>query len=129
MTRTKEQIRKAVFGKLRGLRQKLLAQGVPCTYARSVLSHDSGEIAFRITCRLADDQASLLPQIAVRTAAGTESLDHLPLDQGLARIKELLQAQHIGNDQEASDDTQATMSGQEGVTDTQDSNSNIVTPN
>ncbi len=100
MTRTKEQFRKAVFGKLQGLRRKLQARGVPCTYARSVLSHEGGGSGFTITCLLADDQATLLPQISVRTTEGTQTFDHLALEQGLARLKELFQGQGGGGPQD-----------------------------
>lgn len=108
MTRTKEQHRKAVFAKLQGLRRKLLARGVPCTYARSLLSHENGCTAFTITCRLADDQTTLLPQVVVRTAEGTQTFDHLAFDQGLARLNELFQGQGGNSSEEASSNGQAT---------------------
>jgi hypothetical protein len=92
MSRTKEQVRKAIFGNLHSLSRKLHAQGVPCTYARSILSHDNDGTGFTITYRLADDQTTLLPQISIRTAEGTQNFDHLNYEQGLARIEELFQA-------------------------------------
>lgn len=49
----------------------------------------------------------MLPQISVRTAEGTDNLDHLPLHQALARLKELFQDHHAGNGQPCSSDTQA----------------------
>ena len=122
MTRTKEQLRKAVFGKLQGVRRKLHARGVTCTYARSVLSHEDGGTGFTITCRLADDQATLLPQIVVRNAEGTQTFDHLAFHQGLARLKELFEARHGGNGQEAGTNGQASDG------DTQDGYGNIVGP-
>lgn len=108
MTRTKEQLRKGIFSKLRGLRQKLHAHGIPCTYARSVLSHDNGGTGFTITCRVADDDATLLPQIAVRTAEGTQTFDHLTFDLGLARLKEIVQAQAGTNGQDRDDGLQTS---------------------
>jgi hypothetical protein len=107
MTRTKEQLRKAVFAKLQGLRRKLLARGVPCTYARSVLAHDNGGSGFTITCGVAGGQATLLPQIVVRTAEGTQSYDHLTFDQGLDRLKELFQGD-CNSSEAASSNGQAT---------------------
>jgi hypothetical protein len=121
MTRTKEQLRKAVFGKLQSLRRKLLARGVLCTYARSVLSHENGDTSFTITCRLADDQATLLPQVVVRTAEGTQTFDHLAFDQGLTRLQELFRDQGGGNGDEAGSDTQANTNGQ--ATDSHDAES------
>jgi hypothetical protein len=112
MTRTNEQLRKAVFGKLQGLRRKLHAHGVPCTYARSVLSHENGDTGFTINCRLADDQTTLLPQIVVRTAEGTQTFDHLAFDQGLARLKELFRDQGGGNSDEAGSDRRTNANGQ-----------------
>lgn len=113
MTRTKEQLRKAIFGKLQGLRRKLNSHGVPCTYARSVLSHASGDIGFKITCRVADDGATLLPQVSVRTAAGTQTFDHLAFDQGLARIQELVSAHHASIALTTSSNMGGGSSGQE----------------
>jgi hypothetical protein len=104
MTRTKEQLRKAIFAKLKGLRRKLHGLGVPSTYTRSELRNTQGEISFTITCRVADDQATVLPRISVRTAEGVETLDHLPLDQGIIRLKELFHAKGDANGQA---DTQA----------------------
>jgi hypothetical protein len=112
MTRTKEQLRKGIYGKLQGLRRKLHARGVPCTYARSVLSHENGDTGFTITCRLAEDQATLLPQVSVRTAEGTQTFDHLAFDQSLARLQELFRDQGGGNSDEAGSDTQANTNGQ-----------------
>lgn len=82
MTSQKEQVRKAIFGKLRNLRKKLNAQGVPCAYSRSVLAHENGGTGFRITC-----DASLLPQISVNTGDGIEEFNNV--EQGLARVKQL----------------------------------------
>lgn len=112
MTRTKEQLRKSAFGKLQSLRRKLHARGVPCTYARSVLSHENGDTGFTITCRVAEDQTTLLPQVSVRTAEGTQTFDHLAFDQGLARLQELFRDQGGGNHDEAGSDTQANTNGQ-----------------
>jgi hypothetical protein len=84
MTSQKEQIRKAIFGKLRNLRKKLNSQGVPCTYARSVLSHQNGGSGFKITC-----DTGLLPQISVRNGEAIEEFDATNLEQGLARVQEL----------------------------------------
>lgn len=126
MTRTKEQFRKAVFGKLQSLLRKLHARGVPCTYARSVLSHENGDTGFTVTCRLADDQATLLPQVSVRTAEGTQTFDHLAFDQGLARLQELFQARHGGNKDEAGSDSQANTNGQPSNGDTPDGNGCVV---
>lgn len=95
MTRTKEQTRKAVFGKLRGLRRKLHAQGVPCVYSRSALTGDTGTSGFTITYEASGDNGgmTLLPRISIRTAEGTEEFDYLNFGQGIARVRQLFQAQ------------------------------------
>src|SRR5262249_53570009 len=87
MTSTKEQTRKAIFGKLRSLRRKLNRQGVPCDYARSVLSHESGVGGFKITC-----DASLLTRISVQNGEAIEEYDASNFEQGLARVRELFHA-------------------------------------
>ena len=84
MTSTKEQTRKAIFGKLRNLRRKLNRQGVPCDYARSVLSHQNGGSGFKITC-----DAALLPQISIRTGEAIEDFGDTNFEQGLTRVREL----------------------------------------
>jgi hypothetical protein len=86
-----------------------------------VLSHDNGDTAFTITCRLADDQTTLLPQVSVRTAEGTHTFDHLAFDQGLTRLQELFRDQGGGNGDEAGSDTQANTNGQ--ATDSHDAES------
>lgn len=126
MTRTKEQLRKAVFGKLQAVRRKLHAQGVPCTYARSVLSHENGDTGFTVTCRLAGDQATLLPQVSVRTAEGTQTFDHPAFDQALARLKELFQARHAGNGEAGSSGSQASTHDQDSDSSIQAGNGNAV---
>jgi hypothetical protein len=88
MTSTKEQTRKAIFGKLRSLRRKLNSQGIPCAYSRSVLSHENGSSGFKIIC-----DAALLPQISVRTGEAVEEFDASNIEQGLARVRELFQGQ------------------------------------
>lgn len=94
MARTKEQVRKAVFGKLRSLRRKLHAQGVPCVHARSVLTHDDGTSGFAVTYKATGDNGdmNLLPHVSIRTAEGTEDFDYLTFGQGMARIRQLFQA-------------------------------------
>ena len=86
MNSQKEQVRKAIFGKLRNLQRKLSSQGVPCEYARSVLSHVNGGIGFKIVC-----DPSLLPQISINTGDTVEEFTNI--EQGLARVKELFQVQ------------------------------------
>ena len=86
MNSQKEQVRKAIFGKLRNLRRKLSSQGVPSEYARSVLSHGNGVTGFKIVC-----DASLLPQISINTGDAVEEFTNI--EQGLARVKELFQVQ------------------------------------
>ena len=86
MNSVKEQIRKAIFGKLRNLRRKLNSLGVPCTYSRSVLSHANGNSGFKITC-----DASLFPRISVRNGEAIEEFDATISEQGLARVRELFQ--------------------------------------
>ena len=64
MNSAKETVRKAIFGKLRSLRRKLNAQGVPCAYSRSVLSGPG----FKITYQPGNNgDASLLPTVSIRT--------------------------------------------------------------
>lgn len=113
MNRTKEQTRKAVFGKLQSLRRKLLACGIPCHYARSVLSHKDGGSGFTISCRVADDQATVLPQVSVRTPEGTQEFDHLTIDQGLARLKQLFQTGGGTSDQVSVNNVEAN--GHDGI--------------
>ena len=95
MTRTKEQLRKAVFGKLRSLRRKLHAQGVSCVQSRSALTRDDGTSGFTITYEASRDNGgmALLPHISIRTAEGTQDFDYLDFGQGIARIRQLFQAQ------------------------------------
>jgi hypothetical protein len=88
MTSTKEQTRKAIFGKLRSLRRKLNSQGVPCAYSHSVLSHENGGSGFKVTC-----DAALLPQISIRTGEAIEEFDATNFEQGLARVRELFHGQ------------------------------------
>jgi hypothetical protein len=88
MNNAKETIRKAIFGKLRNLRRKLTSQGIPCTYARSILSHENGGSGFKITC-----DAALLPQISVRNGEGIEEFDASNFEQGLSRLRELFHGQ------------------------------------
>ena len=84
-----ERRRKAIFGKLRTLRRKLNAQGIPCSYARSVLSHDDAETAFKITCEASSNgQTTILPRLTLRTGRIVESFDETNFDLGLARLKE-----------------------------------------
>jgi len=84
MTSEKEKIRKAVYGKLETLRRKLTAQGIPCTYSRSILSHDNGGTGFSITFQAGEN--GLRPTISIRNGEATEEFDNI--EQGLARIKE-----------------------------------------
>src|SRR5207247_7371807 len=84
MNSAKETVRKAIFGKLRSLRRKLNAQGVPCAYSRSVLSHENGGSGFKITC-----DVSLLPRISVRNGEAIEEYDDSNFEQGLTRMREL----------------------------------------
>ena len=84
MNSAKETVRKAIFGKLRSLRRKLNAQGVPCAYSRSVLSGTG----FKITYHHNGD-ASLLPTISIRTGEAIEEFDGSNFEQGLTRVREL----------------------------------------
>ena len=94
MTSVKDQVRKAIFGKLRNLRRKLNSQGVPCAYARSVLSHENGGSAFKIACQPGNNgDASLLATISIRTGDAVEEYDGTNVEQGLARVRELFQGQ------------------------------------
>ena len=88
MNSQKEQVRKAIFGKLRNLRRKLTSQGIPCEYARSVL-HGSG---FRITYQPGNNgDVSLLPKISICNGEAVEEFDATNFKTGLARVKELFQ--------------------------------------
>ena len=95
MILTKEQTRKAVFGKLRGLRRKLHAQGVSCVHSRSALTGDNGTSGFTIRYEASGDdgETTLLPHVSIRTAEGTEDFDYLNFGQGIARIRRLFQTQ------------------------------------
>ena len=95
MQRTKEQIRKAIFGKLTGLRRKLNAHGIPCVYARSVLSHEDGDNSFKITYEGGGDngETTLLPKLTLCTGQAVENFDDSNFEHGLARVKELFKAQ------------------------------------
>ena len=88
MNSAKEQVRKAIFGKLRNLRRKLTSQGVPCAYARSVLSHENGGSSYKITC-----DASVLLRISVRNGEAIEEFDVSNFEQGLTRVRELFHSQ------------------------------------
>ena len=90
MTSQKEQVRKAIFGKLRNLQQMLNAKGVPCAYSRSVLS-GSG---FRITYQPRNNgDVSPQPKISIRNGEAVEEFDATNFEAGLARILELFQVQ------------------------------------
>jgi hypothetical protein len=91
-----EKIRKAIFAKLRELRRKLAAQGIPCLYARSVLSHDDGDNNFKITYQATGNNGdtSLLPQLTIRTGDTIEEFDNANFEQGLIRIRELFRARN-----------------------------------
>lgn len=94
MNSAKEQIRKAIFGKLRNLRRKLNSQGVSCAYSRSVLSHENGGSGFKITYQPGNNgDAALLPQISIRTGEAIEEFDGSNFEQGLARVRELFHGQ------------------------------------
>ena len=94
MTSTKEQTRKAIFGRLRSLRRKLNFQGIPCAYSRSVLSHENGGSGFKITCQPGNNgDASLLATISIRTGEAVEEFDASNFEQGLSRVRELFQGQ------------------------------------
>ena len=94
MRSDKEKVRKAIFGKLRNLRRKLNAQGIPCVYARMVLSHDTGEIGFKITYEASDNgDATLRPELSIRTGRIIEKFDSTNFEQGLARVRELFDGQ------------------------------------
>ncbi len=86
MNSVKEQVRKAIFGKLKNLRRKLNSQGVPCAYSRSVLSGTG----FKITYQPGNNgDAALLPQISIRTGEAVEDFDASNFEQGLSRVREL----------------------------------------
>lgn len=89
MSNERERVRKAIFGKLRTLRQKLYEQGIPCDYSRSVLSHDAGTFGFRITC----DGLTMLPHLSLRVGTDVETFDESNFESGLARLRELFGAE------------------------------------
>jgi hypothetical protein len=90
MHSSKETIRKAIFGRLRCLKKKLNSHGIPCAYARSILSHDSGNAGFKITFQPGTNgDATLLPQISIRMGKTIEEFDGTNFEQGLARVIEL----------------------------------------
>jgi hypothetical protein len=90
VNRAKEQVRKAIFGKLRNLRRKLISVGVPCGYSRSVLSGTG----FKITYEPGNNgDVSLLPKISIRNGEAVEEFDVASFETGLARVKELFQVQ------------------------------------
>jgi hypothetical protein len=88
MNSQNERLRKAIFGKLRTLRRKLNAQGIPCDYARSVLSHDKAEVGFRITCEATD--TAILATLSLRIGTTVENFDEANFEHGLARVREAL---------------------------------------
>lgn len=90
MRSVREKVRKAVFSKLRSLRRKLNAQGVPCIYARSVLSHQDGASGFQITYETTGNNGdtTLLPKLSIRTGTMIEEFDHTNFEQGLVRLKQ-----------------------------------------
>ena len=94
MSSVNEKVRKAAFSKLRSLRRKLNAQGVPCTYSRSVLSHQDEDNAFKITILANGNNGdtSLLPSVSIRTGESVEEFDHAAFEQGIVRIKEVFYA-------------------------------------
>jgi hypothetical protein len=86
MNSVKEKVRKSIFGKLRSLRNKLNAHGIPCSYSRSVVSG----AGFTITYQLSDNGgASLSPKISIRTGEIIEDFDATTFETGLARVREL----------------------------------------
>jgi hypothetical protein len=86
MNRAKEQVRKAIFGKLRSLRRRLISVGVQCAYSRSVLSGTG----FKITCQSGNNgDGSLEPKISIHTGDAVEEFDGGSFEAGLARLKEL----------------------------------------
>lgn len=91
MNRAKEQVRKAIFSKLRGLRQKLNTQGIPCVYARSVLSHVNGVTGFTITVEAAgsNGDTTLLPRLSVRNGENVEEFEGSSFEMGLVRVREM----------------------------------------
>lgn len=86
MNSDNERLRKAIFGKLRTLRRKLNAQGIPCDDARSVLSHDMAEVGFRITCEATD--TAILATLSLRIGTTVETFDETSFEQGFARLRE-----------------------------------------
>jgi hypothetical protein len=95
MNSERERLRKAIFGKLRTLCRKLNAQGIPCQYGRSVLSHEEGEVGFRITCETTD--TAILPRLSLRIGTTVESFDETNFERGLARVREALAVNGDGN--------------------------------
>ena len=91
MNSVKEKVRKAIFSKLRSLRRKLNAQGIPCVYARSELLHEDSDNSFRITYQTTGNNGdmSLLPQLTIRTGEAVEAFDQATFEQGLARVRQL----------------------------------------
>jgi hypothetical protein len=85
MNGEKERVRKVIFGKLRTLRRKMNDQGIPCSYARSALSHDTDEIGFKITFGTDGD---MLPRLSLRTGTTVEEFDEASFEAGLARLRE-----------------------------------------
>src|SRR5438874_990770 len=96
MARTKEQVRKAIFGKLRSLRRKLHSQGVSCVHSRSSLTSDNGKSGFTITYEASGDNGdmTLLPRISIRTAEGTQEFDYFNFGQGIACVRQLFQTEN-----------------------------------
>jgi hypothetical protein len=101
MNGDKERLRKAIFGKLRTLHRKLINQGIPCNYARSVLSHDDAEIGFKITWEASNNgHMTLLPRLSLRTGSLVETFDETNFELGLARLREAFGTGHkdVGED-------------------------------
>lgn len=95
MNSVKERVRKAIFAKLRNLRRKMNAQGIPVTYSRSTLSHEDGDNGFKITFQAVgtNGDMSLLPKLSLRTGESIEEFDSTNFDQGIARVKQMFHAQ------------------------------------
>lgn len=95
MSSEKERIRKAIFGKLRSLRRQLINQGIPCNYARSVLSHDAAESGFKITLEAnTNGHTTLVPRLSLRTGTIVETFDETNFQHGIARLREAFTAAH-----------------------------------
>lgn len=95
MTSVKERVRKAIFGRLKSLQRKLHAQGIPCTYSPSVLTHEGGNMSFTITYRPSGNgDTTVLPQLSIRTSENVEEFDSTNFEHGLARVNELFHAQN-----------------------------------